>query len=1070
MNDPVDIESRRMIVASLDQSILVEAGAGSGKTRSLVERMLALIGSGKSTVDRMAAVTFTRKAAAEMRGRFQVGLEEVLRKEKDPVKHERYGVALERIDLLFSGTIHSFCARLLRERPIEAKLDPDFQELEEEENFILRDQCWAEYLEGLQAEDAPQLKALLDLGIDPRDLKAVYQGMVLYPEVDPVRKRLDPPDFSKERKVLGEYLKQTEKRLPREVPENGWDGLQRILKQSLRQMGYLDMSRAPDFLKVLKTLDKKPNVTLYKWPSKEIAKEQEGKFEEFKSNVVSPCLSRWQAYCHYFIMELVIPAVDFFRGYRGKNSLMNFHDLLLRASTLLRDYPEVRQYFQERFTHILLDEFQDTDPIQVEVLLYLTGEDVKEQSWQKTKVRPGALFIVGDPKQSIYRFRRADIDSYNEVKRIIKDSGGLVIPLVSNFRSLPSLCDWINPIFEKKFPAESDRFQAAHELLVPYRQSKGGGVKRISIGKVKGNKKEEVAEQDAERIASWIDWALKGDYRIIRTEEEKREGKPENPEPGDFMILLGYKAYLPIYARALEAWGIPFEISGGGAFKESEEIQHLLNLLSALADPENQVALLSVLRGPFYGVSDDLLYRFKKGGGIFSFLSPQERCKDQEAKLRIETIFSDLSQFYQLTRRKPPGAALGIILDRLGIIPHSLTRDLRDSRSGNLFKLFELAYWEASKEITSFAEMVDRLNRYYSEVDVEGMSVEPGKRAAVRLMNLHKAKGLEAPVVFLADPLKEVSHEPEIHISRTGRKAGGFFVATISKGEWKSEVAGLPPDWNAHAELEKRYQEAEKERLLYVATTRAKQLLVVSHYPEKKEAGVWASLSPYLEQVEELEAPRTEKKMIKRTKIRPEEFMGNREDVIKRFSRCKIPSYTTMSVTEKVKGSSKTMPFSEGTGLGMSWGRVIHRILESLSKDERIDLEKMAENLLKGEGRPLSEKETIVSVSKGVMASELWGRMHKSEKAFFEVPFFHKQVDEKVPKLVSGTIDLVFKEGDGWVIADYKSDKIDGNLETLINYYKPQVEMYTDFWKEITGEKVKEAGLYFIDAGEWVVL
>ena len=138
--------------------------------------------------------------------------------------------------------------------------------------------------------------------------------------------------------------------------------------------------------------------------------------------------------------------------------------------------------------------------------------------------------------------------------------------------------------------------------------------------------------------------------------------------------------------------------------------------------------------------------------------------------------------------------------------------------------------------------------------------------------------------------------------------------------------------------------------------------------------------------------------------------------------------------------------------------------------DKSIDINLLAENLLREEERPLSEKELIVPLVQAVLLSAHWQRAKAAEKSMVEVPFSHTVSAGKIPRVISGTIDLVFKERDGWVIVDYKSDKIDGNLEALVNYYKPQVQMYRDFWKKITGEKVKEAGLYFVDAGKWIVV
>ena len=757
-----------MIVRELDASMLIEAGAGSGKTTSLVNRMVALVGEGKCAVDKMAAVTFTRKAAGELRGRFQIALENSAKEEIDEARKGRFLSALANLDLLFAGTIHSFCARLLGERPVEARLDPDFEELEEDENAILREQCWSEYIEGLHGQDASILNEIMDLGLDGANLDDTYRNVTLYPEVEAIKRKEERPDFGKEKTLLKEYLDFSNKALPETVPENGWDDLQNVIRVACRRVRHLDMRRDPDFIKVLTGLEKSPRVTQNRWPGgKETANAQLEEFKKFKREVVDPCLAQWRRYCHSFIMDLVVPAVEYFDDIRQQDSLMNYNDLLLRSAQVLRENQEVREYFQRRFTHLLVDEFQDTDPIQAEVILYLTGEDSLERSWRRLKVRPGALFIVGDPKQSIYRFRRADIDTYNEVKRIIRDSGGLIIPLTTNFRSVPAICERINLVFKSKFPPQKTQFQATYEALDPFKDIKSGGLRKITIEKVYRNNQNEIARKDAERIASYIDRALREGLHISKAEESREEEM--KVDPGDFMILLRYKAHLPIYARALEARGIPYEISGGSAFNESRELAHLLNLLAAVADPEDQVSLVATLRGIFYGISDDLLYRFRIAGGFFSYLTEQKKCEDEEAGNKIGNVLSEIKEFHRWSRSKPPAAALSMILNRLGIVSLSITKEMGKSRAGNLLKASEIALWESGKTINSFTDMVERLEQYYAELDVEEMSVEPGNENVVRIMNLHKAKGLEAPVVFLADPLKEISYDPSLHICPHGR-------------------------------------------------------------------------------------------------------------------------------------------------------------------------------------------------------------------------------------------------------------------------------------------------------------
>lgn len=1068
MRKPQDEKYRQMIIENLEDSILVEAGAGSGKTTSIVKRMLALISTGRCTIERMAAVTFTRKAAAELKGKFQIALEEAFTKETDKMKQRRYQDALEKLELLFSGTIHSFCARLLRERPIEARLDPDFEELDEIEGRMLRDRCWSEYLEGLQAKGVPILEKITDLGMNPAELIDTYKKAALYPEVEAASKEMEQPVFNKEKKLLKKYLEQSWESLPKNVPEKGWDELQKILRQTWLRSRYLNLYKNQDFIKVLSGLNSSPRITQYKWSTKEIAKEQKAAFDKFREDVVVPCLEKWRKYCHYFITELVVPAVAYFKENREKNSLMDYQDLLLKSAELLKNNSEVRKYFQNRFTHILVDEFQDTDPIQTEVVLYLTGEDLEETAWQNTRIKPSSLFIVGDPKQSIYRFRRADIDIYNEMKRIVKDSGGLVIPLTANFRSLPAVCDWINPIFKSKFPEKANKYQPGFELLVPFKIMESPGVQRITIDKIPRNNQKEAAARDAERISSWIDWALNGNFKVLRTEQEKKEGQSDAAGPGDFMILLRYKAHLSIYARALEERGIPYEISGGGAFNESEEIKHLLNLLIAISEPEDQVALVSVLRGPFFGVSDDLLYRFRKTGGNFSYFAPTDDCSDEEVGARIGKVFSEIKKYHHWARTKPPAATLSMVLNHLGIIPLALTRKMGESRAGNLLKALELSLGESSSAQISFSDMVDRLNKYYNETDMEEMSIEPGKKDAVRVMNLHKAKGLEATVVFLADPLKETSHPPNLHISRFGEKAAGYFLAFRQTSEYQRETVGIPPDWKKYEALEFEYQKAEEERLLYVATTRARQLLIVSRYPEKTSKGAWKDLYPYLDQVEELEPADMVVAPVEEGNIIPEDFETGRKKITEMISKSKLHSYVTETVTAAAKASAESAPFSDNASQGMSWGRIIHKMLESVAKDGPVDLDIMAENLLLEEERPLLEKDLIIATVKALLTSELWNRMKKSENALVEVPFSLKIDGEAMPKIASGVIDLVFKESDGWVIADYKTDKVNGNLDYLVNYYTPQVELYSKFWEEMTGDKVKERGLYFVDIQKWV--
>jgi ATP-dependent helicase/nuclease subunit A len=222
--------------------------------------------------------------------------------------------------------------------------------------------------------------------------------------------------------------------------------------------------------------------------------------------------------------------------------------------------------------------------------------------------------------------------------------------------------------------------------------------------------------------------------------------------------------------------------------------------------------------------------------------------------------------------------------------------------------------------------------------------------------------------------------------------------------------------------------------------------------------------------VEELESPKEKEPALKKGRITKDQFRSARVETAAKYASVKAHTYEVEAVTKASKPSGAELPFATDTGLGMSWGRIIHRMLEAMVREEKTDLELIAENLLKEEERLLSEKDLVVRTVKAVMASELWKRMKTAKEVLVEVPFSLMVLEESLPKVVSGVIDLAFRESDGWVIADYKTDKVDGRVDTLVAYYRPQIQMYSEFWEKMSGDRVKEAGLYFIDAGQWLTL
>jgi ATP-dependent helicase/nuclease subunit A len=1066
-----DEQARQLIVQQLDSCFLVEAGAGSGKTSSLVARMVALIKEGKCRAETMAAITFTRKAAQELRGRFQVALEKDYTKEADDLKRERLACGLEELDRCFLGTVHSFCASILRERPIEANLDPDFEELEDTEDTMLLEQAWSEYLADVQSNTPELLEDFRKLDVDVQDIKDCYQALSTYPDVEAAKSDVPMPDLEAARQELFSMLYWVEAMMPDKPPERGWDALQELLRTAIRRRRVFNLYDDIVFLKLLSDIDRSGGITQNRWNNPEDAKRAKERFEAFRTDYLEPAIRQWREYRHAPIMEFVLPAIAHYEDLKREKSKLNYQDLLMHTASMLRQNPEVRAYFQGRYTHLLVDEFQDTDPIQAEIMFYLTGQDINEQDWRVLKPLPGSLFVVGDPKQSIYRFRRADIDIYNDVKQMIKASGGAVLSLTTNFRSLDTLGDWANPVFRTLLAENENRFQAAFTGLETVRPVEGehcSGLRKITISKIPYHKPEEIAKIDAVRIADWISMALSGGITLSRSEDERLVGLTEKPRPSDFLILMHYKANMDLYASALESRGIPYQIAGSGGFMQSSELRDILKLLQSLLDPKDPVRLVAVMRSCLFGISDSQLFRFKRAGGSFDFFSDIPEGLDAEDREAFACVFDYLRRFYDWMQNLPASAAIEAIITSLGSVPDALTGELGRSRSGRLMQCLELLANAERKGKTSLGGLVEHMTHLIDVGIEEEINIAPWESNYVRIMNLHKAKGLEAPVVFLANPAKNVTHTPALHICRSGGKPSGYFVIEKARG-YSREVLGQPADWDTYCETEKQYLSSEENRLLYVAATRARNLLVISTYEGKPEINPWSPFDCHLSDIPELDACEAREREDVASNwigLNIEDFLRAKTDMRSAWDTANTASYSRVSVTALVEGE-QSAPSRKMTRRGQSWGNVIHKLLDACAKGSD-GLEQLTAMVLSEEGRNPQEASRALQEIHSVLDSPLWKRVIASSQRYSEVPFFTKMelVEPETAgndSIVSGTIDLVFKEDDGWAIVDFKTDTVsdEQQMALLAAYYAPQLELYRKAWESMTGEPVHEVVLFF---------
>jgi len=1046
-----DDAARRAIAADLDSTLLVEAAAGTGKTSSLVDRMVALVATGRATVDRISAVTFTIRAAASLRQRFQNALEKAVEAETESGTRARLSEALVGADSCFIGTIHAFCARLLRERPVEAGIEPGFVEMDEPENGVERGRAWGRFTESLFVSGDPRLARLIELGIPLADLRRGYEDLCDNSDLEPASHRQGrPPDFAPARERVYEFLDRIRPHLSAPSPGNDFEEAARRADR-LRRL--LDSGRSPDLVRILRLLKSESLASGAPKPFK-------AEFLRLVREVIRPALETWEEFVHPDVMAVLAEARDRYASWRRRNGRLNFQDLLVYARDLLRDFSQVRGELRERFTPILVDEFQDTDPIQAEILLYLTASDNQEKEWTKLVPVAGSLFVVGDPKQSIYRFRRADIEIYDKVRRRIEACGRKLL-LSTNFRSSATLCDWVNDVFGTRgfFPPTPSLQQPAYVPLSPHRRSDSSApcVYRLETAAA-GSAERPVAELDAARLAAFVAGEVAGRRR----------------DPGDFLFLFRRRKFIVDYARALERSGIACEIVGGTAFGESEELALLLPVLQALADPDDPVPLLATLRGALFGIDDEALYGFVRSGGRFHFRT----ALPAETDPRIARAWELLAEGDSLAQSLPPGAAVSRLLGRLGATALASAGDLGTSRAGNLVKAVA-AIRKLSAEGLDFPAVVAEIDRLRREDPIEQMSLEPRRAHVTRLMTLHGAKGLESPVVCLADPTGPVMPARNYVVDRDATPARGHFRVCKRVGSYRDEEIARPRDWEQMQETEKIFDDAERIRFLYVGATRARDWLVISirRTAAGKATGPWAAFDPFVTE----KLPETSVEPTKPGQRLPslasvtEELSAARAARASRRARAAVPSYATVSVTA-LSHADSARPAWERTGKGMTWGRVLHRLLEALMNDPTLDVAALAGNLLADEARRPEDVEEVVRVVAGVQASPLWRRALAARRRLVEVPFAVRVSSAEIPggepageTLLQGAIDLVFEEEEEWVVVDYKSDIVSENRNSLVDFYRPQVEHYRKYWEKLTGKKTI-AGLYFIHTGEEVWL
>ncbi len=860
-----DAQARTHIAHDLDNSLLVEAAAGTGKTTQLVLRLVAVLQQGKTTIERLVAVTFTRKAAGELALRLRQELDRARSRAQDPREQQRLEDALARLEEAHIGTIHGFCAEILRQRPVEAEIDPAFRELDEEAATRLYHQVFARWIAGrldempaaleraiarLAGERSPDgtspLDRLREAGrslIEWRDFKTPWQKQPLdrralidrlLHELEAVAAlsaaALDPRDY------LRRALEPVEVLIAR---------VSRAAELSLVRSEAEYAALEAQLLEVLRALKRnlgwKGRSKLF---TREVLRQDAlaqrdqliAQLEDFKRHVDADLA----ALLHHEFAA----ATAAYEEQKRRTGQLDFLDLLIKTRDLLRDLPAMRADFQARFTHIFVDEFQDTDPLQAEILLLLAADDPAVSDWRAVRPVPGKLFLVGDPKQSIYRFRRADVLLYQRLKQQLQAAGVALLRLTRSFRAIHPLQQAINAAFAQQMTGDRDSGQPEYVPLAPHRAGSATPQPALVVLPVptpygwEGITEWSVAAGQPAVVAAWLDWLF---HHSAWTVEDPQQDGARVPIAPRHVALL-FRRYLSWqddvtapYLRELEARGIPHLLVGSRSFHQREEVETLRAALTAIEWPDDELAVFATLKGSLFAVPDHLLLRFRHEVGP---LHPFRPLPD-DLTPEFLPLAQALGLLAELHRERNQAPIVMTVLRLLAFTRAHAGFALRPAGQQVLANVQHICDLARSFELRgglSFRGFVERLSEEAEKPGATQAPVLEEGADGVRIMTVHGAKGLEFPVVILADITANLSRsEPGLAIDAEAGLAA-------------SKLLGCAP-WEL---LEKSAVElvrdrAEGVRLAYVAATRARDLLVVSGVGDEPWEDGWASpLNPVL--------------------------------------------------------------------------------------------------------------------------------------------------------------------------------------------------------------------------------
>ncbi|HEY3144406.1 MAG TPA: UvrD-helicase domain-containing protein [Acidimicrobiales bacterium] len=1098
-----DSIARDRIRTALDETLFVEAGAGSGKTRALVDRVLALVVVGDVPLAAIAAITFTEKAAAELRDRIRTTLSTEAAdalEAGDELRSVRCRQAIDDLDGAAIGTLHSFAQRILSEHPVEARLPPRIEVLDEVASMVAFDDRWTAFLDDLLDDPtlARPILLLTSAGVRLPTLREIAvsfnQNWDLVEESAP-REPVDVPEWGDQ---LVELLAEVDALA--EECDNCHDEDDPLFQLLCNLRDWAEQVRAaPDEsarLALIRLEGGRPKAS----PNGKGAKPRWAnghdlpKLRSRIAAVQTRCEQLANEIAHAALVRVVVELRSFTLDAaeeRRHDGRLEFHDLLVMARQLLRDPsdgPAVRAALAAHYRRVLIDEFQDTDPIQVELAVLVASDDptASTRPWQEAEPEPGRLFFVGDPKQSIYRFRRADVALFLEVAaRFGGDDRRLA--LTTNFRSGTGLVAWINMLFGRLMASEEDTptaTQPVYEPLVAERTDAGVGPAVAVLGRAAHSDlptADDLRTREATDVAAAVQQILAEGWLVDRSADwQQPDWHPARA--GDITILLPTRLSLPFLEDAFIDAGIAYRTESASLVYGSRTVRDLFATLRAIDDPSDELTVVSALRSPLFGCGDDDLFTFRaEQHGRFDYSRGRAETVDPEHPVARALAYLRAAHDDQRRWSTPSELIDQVVRDR-----RVLEMAGGEGRARDLWQRIRLV----TDQARAWTDTTNGTLRQY--LDWVRHQSAPGSRVAeavlpetdddaVRIMTIHAAKGLQFPIAVLAGqstlPYTRMAGAQVIW------PPGAPCILNVGRRV-------TSPAFEAWRPLDEQMSHDERIRLLYVACTRARDHLVLSvHRRQRAQPAASPSRFSNAELLVEALGDDLPNDLLTATPTQQTFGFGRREpvpdqpapllpfdqwrqqraDALARGGRPRTVAATALTDEgrpdaeadpglRKRPGDMDLPPWRKGR-YGTAIGRAVHGVLQV------IDL---------ASGRGLDDAVAAQAAAEGVVGHEQ--HVRALAQAALTAPSVidaarsphWREVYVAVPvgsgRTIEGYVDLLYRGPDGLVVIDYKTGPAapDDDLAPLVERYTLQGASYALAVTEATGEPVTRATFVFL--------